>query len=293
MLIWIAAILLIAAVITVGVVFLKHWKEIRLLDPETIRVEQERKTRERIVNHRFERRVASVIVPVKRVGSLAAEKLLKTYRQVENRLARAAHAGPHSGQTTEVLPEDVKLLLDEAHAFARDEVWPEAEHAYLEVLKHDERQLEAYRGLAALYLAQKQYEQARETFQFLERIHGANDASYAGLAEIAEAEGNLRLAERMRKQAIEKNPKQAIRHAELARFYLTHDSPDYALAEARRAADLEPDAPAFLELCMESAILVRDRNEAERRYDRWHLLTTDRQKLQTYRDKIDALKSKK
>jgi tetratricopeptide (TPR) repeat protein len=290
MLTWIASILFLAALITAAVVFLKHWKEIRLLDPETIRAEQERKTRERIVNHRFARRVESVVVPMRRLGSLVGDKMLKTYRQVEDRLARAAHVGPHAAPTTEVLPEDVKRLLDEAHSFARDELWTEAEHAYLEVLKHDERQLNAYRGLAALYLAQKQYAQARETFQFLDRIHGADDACYAGLAEIAEAEGNLRLAERMRKQAIEQNPKQASRHAELARFYLTYDSPHYAFAEARRAADLEPDSPSFLELSLESAILVRDRNEAERRYDRWRLLTTDRQKLQTYRDKIDALK---
>jgi tetratricopeptide (TPR) repeat protein len=216
---------------------------------------------------------------------------LKTYRQVEERLARAAHvAARPDAHVAEALPEDVQRLLNEAHSFARDEMWSEAENAYLEVLKHDNRQLDAYRGLATLYLSQNQYAQARETFQFLERIHGANDASYAGLAEIAEAEGDLRLAERMRKQAIEQNPKQAARHAELAQFYLKYDSPHYAFAEARRAADLEPDSPGFLELSMEAAILVRDRNEAERRYDRWHLLTTDRQKLQTYRDKIDALK---
>jgi tetratricopeptide (TPR) repeat protein len=294
MFIWIASFLLLAAVVTVAVIFLKHWKEIRLLDPETIRAELERKTRERIVKQRFDRRVANAVVPMRRVGRAVLDKLLNTYHQVEDRLARAAHISPYVGaHTEEELPEDVQRLLNEARSFARDEMWTEAEHSFLEVLKHDERQLDAYRGLAAIYLAQKQYAQAKETFQFLERIHGANDACYAGLAEIAESEGNLRLTERMRKLAIEKNPKHAVRHAELAQFYQAHGSPDYAYAEARKAADLEPDSPSFLELSLEAAILVRDRNEAERRYDRWRLLTNDRQKLQTYRDKIDALTSKK
>lgn len=286
MLFWVSLILGLAAVACIAAVLFKHWKEIRLLDPDTIRTEQERKTRTHIVAQRFQRRLENFMVPVKHTGRGMLDRIMRSYRQVEERLSRAASNGT---RPLDEPSERMGLLLGDAHALVRDGKYAEAERAYLEILKLDERQIDAYRGLASLYLAQRQYPQAKELYRFLERIHGADDACYAGLAEIAETTGDVTTVEAMRKRAVEVAPKNATRHAELAAYYLAHGSPEFARASARRAVDLDPDAPRNLEICLESAILLASRKEAERCYDRLRLLSVDPSRLRSYREKIDAL----
>lgn len=290
---WILSFLAFMAAATVAFILFRHWKEIRLLDPDTIRAEQERKVRDRIVRQRFDRRLRHTFAPLERAGRQAIERLTRTVRQAEDRLARAAGVSRQTpGAGGEGMPEvsdDIRTLLGEAEAHAKGRRWAEAERIYFEILKHDSRQIQAYRGLAALYLAQKSYVQAKETLMFLERINGCDGACYSGLAEIAEVDGNLVDTETMRKRAVERSPKEAIRHAELASFYMEHGSPEYAWASAKKATDLEPDNARFLELSVEAAILVRDRAEAERRYDRLRMLSSDRHALQVLRDKIEEI----
>ena len=54
---WIVLGIALVAAAVIGAVFFIHWKEIRLLDPDTIKAEQERKVRERIVQERLDRRL--------------------------------------------------------------------------------------------------------------------------------------------------------------------------------------------------------------------------------------------
>lgn len=288
---WILLTLAVIAAIIIAVVLFKHWKEIRLLDPDSIRAEQERKVRDRIVQQRFDRRLRHVMAPIQRTMKGLGDRLTRSVRQAEDRLAEATGMARSSGHADD-MPNNIRDLLEEAAVCAKQFRWAEAERAYLGVLQHDNRNLPAYRGLGALYLTQKQYPQARETFLFLERIHGCDDACYAGLAQAAEAEGNLTEAELRRKRAVEVAPKNAVRHAELASFYLAHGSPEYASTAAKKAADLAPDDSRALEVCIEAAILLADRPEAERRYERLRMVSDDRGRLQTLRDRIDAVKEK-
>jgi tetratricopeptide (TPR) repeat protein len=291
---WLFLVLALIAAGIIALVLFRHWKEIRLLDPETIRAEQERKVRDRIVRQRFDRKLRHFLVPMQRASRALGGRLTQTYRQVEERLAHAARlpARQEAGGDMSEPSDSVRALLAEAAQHERAGRFAEAERAYLEILRHDDRQFQAYRGLGALYMTQRQYPQAREIFLFLDRLQGCDDTCYASLADIAESQGDTGQVEAMRKRAVEANSRNAARHAELAGFYLSHGSPDYALASARRAADLDPETPRMLELCVEAAILVPDRAEAERRYQRLTSLTNDRRVLLALKDKIDAMPAK-
>ncbi|GMU25749.1 MAG: hypothetical protein AMXMBFR16_06540 [Candidatus Uhrbacteria bacterium] len=288
MLLWASLVLALLAAGVIALVLVKHWGEIRLLNPETIRAEQERKARDRMVRDRFQRRLRVLTAPLGQAGRRAVAAFKQRYRRMESRLAKAAGASM-AGSNDDGDARDMKSKLQEARALLRDGKWAEAERAFLEILKRDKRRIEGYRGLALLYLQTKQYKQAKELFHFLIRIHGDDDSTYAGLGDIEEAEGDLGQAEHMRKKALEKNPRLAKRHAELAQFYVKYGSPEYAWVHAKKACELDPKSPRFLELSVETAILVRDRAEAERRYDRLRLVSHDRSKLQSLQEKIDAL----
>lgn len=275
---------------------LRHWKELSLLDPHSIKEEQEKQKREQIILRRFERFRVNQIEPMKRAGRGVWRSFLQGYERMESRLKSIESFYRQAKRPfATVAPstrERILTLLGEARSLMRDLKWAEAERRLLEILSLDPRSADAYKCLGLIYLKQKLYEQARETYQFLLKMKRQDDATYAGLAEIEEAEGNVARAEQMRLKAVESSPRQPYRHAELAGFYLSHGEAAKAWPSAKRASDLEPTSAKYLELSLEAAILLDDLKEARARLDRLRLLSEDRTRYQSWKEKVEALAAK-
>jgi tetratricopeptide (TPR) repeat protein len=295
MLLWLSLILVLAAAATIAFVLRRRWKEIRLLDPNTIRAEQERRARDRIVSERLERRLRMLAAPVRRCGKRCVRRVSRSFQRMEWRLRRmsgmpAEERPPSFGDARRDFSSGrVRRLIREADHEALAGNMQKAERIYLEALKLDVRNFGAYRGLGALYLNARKYDQAKETFDFLVRINGADDGVFAGLGAIAEADGDIRTAEAMRKRAVEANPRSMERRAELIRFCLKQGRAEEAWRESVSALELDPDDPLMLELSAESAILQRDREQAEKRYERLRLMRYDRSRLQRLKERLDAM----
>lgn len=272
-------------------IFVRHWKEIRLLDPDSIKEEQMRKRKEALILQRFQRITATRITPVRLMfqkmmvagkqafhgAYIRLVKLNRVYRQAK---APFAHVAPS-------IQDRVKTLMEEARSLARDLKWPEAERRYLEVLGIDNHHVEAYKGLGTIYLKQKLYPQAKETFEFLVGSRKADDACYAALAEIAEAENDLPRAEKFYLMALELNPRSAARSADVAQFYLDHDEPAKAWDPVLAAVEREPKSAKYLEMVIEAAIRLGQWEEARRRYDAFRLVCQDRVKLNILKERIE------
>ena len=291
MLFWISLALALAALATLAVIVVRHWKEIRLLDPDSIKEERMRKTREQIVAQRFERLKSDALAPVKAVGKRAVLEGKKAFHAAYIKLIRLErfykHAKAPFASVAPSVKDRVKSMLEEAKSLARDLKWADAERRFLEVLTVDNRNIDAYKGLGSIYLKQKLYPQARETFEFLSKMDKEDDACFAALGEIAEGEGDLEEAERMLKKAVELKPRRADYAVELARFYLAHDRPEDAWLPIVSATELTPKSPKYLELAIEIAMRTNRRDEARRRYDKLRLVSDDRQKLQVLKEKLD------
>ncbi len=280
-----------------GFLVLRHWKELSLLNPNSIKEEQERQKREQMILRRFERFRVNQMEPMKRAGRGVWRAFLQGYERMENRLKSLETFYQQARRPfAAVAPstrERILALLGEARSLIRDLKWAEAERRLLEILSLDQRCADAYKCLGLIYLKQKLYEQARETFQFLLKMKKQDDATFAGLAEIEEAEGNVARAEQMRLKAVEVSPRQPHRHAELAGYYLTHGEPAKAWPSAKRASDLEPTSAKYLEISLETVILLGDLKEARARLDRLRLLTEDRTRYQSWKEKVEALATKR
>lgn len=293
MIYWIAIPLIAISLGAIFSVILRHWKEIRLLNPESIKEERLRKARGQIIERRFKRIRTDKFTPLK----ILADKLIITgkkkfhaaylkllqidtfYKQTQTPLVNVAPSKQ----------ERLKGLLDEARSLARDLKWADAERRFLEVLGLDSRNAGAYKGLALIYVKQKLYDQAKETFDFLVRSKKADDVCFAGLAEIAEVKNDLIAAETMYRQALEARPKTAHWHAELAEFYLRHHNAGQAWPLAKKAVELEPRSAKYMELSLEAALRAGKRDEARRRYDKLRLLSEDKIKLQVLKERIEEL----
>jgi len=298
MILTIVAFLIAALAFGVAVwILVKHWEEIRLLDPLSIKEEQHRQKRELLIRKRFERIRAEQVQPFQRLGRHLQRVASNTFTRAQERLQTLESfyqnvAHPFSTMAP-TMRERVKTLLDEGRALIRDQKWADAERRYLEILSLDDRHAEAYKGLGQIYLKQKLYPQAKETFDFVVKIKKADDTIYASLAEIAEAEPDLARAEAMRLKAVEASPRQAHRHAELANFYLEHQEDAKAWPSAKRASDLEPSSAKYLELSLDLALRMNDVVEARRRYNRLRLLTDDRSRFQHWRERVEGLEADK
>ncbi|MBU2566389.1 hypothetical protein KKG46_02415, partial [Patescibacteria group bacterium] len=276
------------------VIVFRHWAEIRLLDPDSIKEEKEKQRRVEMVQQRFNRLQANKIAPIryfynrfvlkaKTTFHQAYIKLIKLNRFYEQAKKPFAHVAP-------TMQERIKVLLDEARSLARDLKWGDAEKRYLEVLRMDNRNADAYKGIGLIYLKQKLVPQAKETFDYLVKVKKADDIVYAALADIAQLEEDAESEEAFRIKAIEARPRLANRYAELAKFYL--DAEDYAKAwpAVKRATDLDPKSSKYQELALECLIILGDWIEAKRRYDKLRLISEDKPRLQKYRDRIDRMR---
>ena len=285
------------ALIVMAVIVLRHWKEIRLLDPDSIKEERERQKREELLLQRFERLSAEKIGPLKTLFQRGLTNTKKAYHEVYLRLIRLEkyykQAKAPFAMMAPSVKDRIKLLLDDARSLARDLKWADAEKRYLEALTIDGRNLDAYKGLGTIYLKQKLYPQASETFEFLVKMKKADDACYAALADIAEAEGDLIKEEENRKKAVELRPRLPNRQMELAELYIRLKDYPKAWVCAKRATELDPKSAKYLELSLEAAILVRDRTEAKLRYDKLRLLSEDRPRLQSLKERIDAIEERR
>jgi tetratricopeptide (TPR) repeat protein len=271
----------------------RHWKEIRLLDPQSIKEERQKQEREKLITRRFERVSADRLASIQRFGRTIAKKAKESYKRTEERLqsfdnlyrkVKSPFATMAPSQR-----ERIKTLLSESRSLIRDLKWADAERRLLEVLSLDQRQIDAYKLLGTMYLRQKLYPQARETFEFLVKTRKADDGTYAGLAEIAKAEGNFQITESMLLKAADASPRQPHRQAELAAFYMERGNAVKAWPHAKKASELEPGSAKYLEQSLEAAILLGDRKEARARYNRLRLLSDDPTRFQALKDKLESL----
>lgn len=290
----------IIALLAAGVaarIVIRHWHDIALLDPSSLKDERERKRREDLIMRRFERMRSEKFRPFKRMGREVGLALERTQKRLNERVRAVESLYQTAKQPFAAMApstrERITTLLTEARSLTRDLKWAEAERRYLEALSLDARHAEAYRGLGHMYTKQRLYPQAKETFEFLLKLKKADDATYAGLAEICEFEGKLEEAKNFRIKAVESSPRQPHRHAELAEFYLRHEDAKKALPAAEAAVKLEPSSAKYLELSLEAAILLLDRKEAERLYDRLRLLTQDTSRFRSWKEKIEELEEGK
>ena len=291
MLLWIS---LFCALVSAGIIaylLSRHWKEIRLLDTDTIKSEQERNARNRIVRERFERQLKKWSVPVKRATRTMSQRLASSIQQMESHVKgqKKESSGENASEGKKQPKTKVEKMLALANQLATEKKVSRAERIYLEILKLDMRQPDAYQGLGELYLSDRQYKQAKETLQFLVSLNAATDQTYASLAKIAEVDGNMGKAEEMRKKALERSQNAPRRQAELAEHYLKCHKPNLAWEHAQSAMRSDGENERYIELSAESAILLGDRESAERLYQDLRLRDYDQIKLESLKEKIEEM----
>ncbi|MBI5465773.1 MAG: tetratricopeptide repeat protein, partial [Candidatus Kerfeldbacteria bacterium] len=167
----------------------------------------------------------------------------------------------------------------------------EAEGKYLEVLRRDPHYLAAYQGLAEVYEEQRDYEEAREIYEYLLK-RGGTSLSHLGLARVASGQGRLEEAQEEYLKTIDELPQAAQPHLELAGILRQLGRTAEALTQTAAARQLEPNNPKILDFYVELSILNGQPTEAQAALDVLREVNPANQKIPELAQEIRRLAQK-
>jgi Flp pilus assembly protein TadD len=256
-------VVIIAAVILLGWLALRKLPQIRVVDPSS---SQETKTKElkySILKTRMERVSGEHLTNMKRnILVPLGSKIQDSFRRVAGKLTaieRRYSDKQKGGIVTAHNPEILRGLINESEVLIDEGHYDAAEKKLIEVVSHDPKNIPAYEHLGRLYLLNKDFVGARETFNFLLRLSPKDASVCAALGEVAEAEGKQ----------------------------------DEALVSYKLALDISPNNPKYIDFYLDTVITTGDVHEATTTLDHLRAVNPDNAKIEEFEERIKELREKK
>lgn len=265
---------------TVGILFIV-WRHVRILasiDVDAIPAERDARVKRRLIETRIQRKVgefqqtaAFILLPLQALLGHVGHSFHKAYRRLLS--AREHHRKLHSiGGMRAREKEDPKTkeeMLAIAFVNTNEEKFLEAEKLYISVIAEDKKSLEAYQGLAALYSAQKEWDQAREVLLHLIVLYKAamksperTEGTVAGYTKTL---------------------------FKLGEVYEVIGEYEKALDVIKKAHALEKNNPRFLNAIVELSILCKQRIQAERALVQLEKSNPENNKLSEFERRISKM----
>ena len=165
-----------------------------------------------------------------------------------------------------------------------------AEQSYLEALRLEPHCLPAYQGLGDVYLEARDYEQAREVYEYLVR-RGSAQVSALGLARVASGQGKLEEARGQYLASLSISTAVQPR-LELARILRELGRLGEAIEQVKEARAFEPNNPKILDIFIELSILNGQPEQAQEALGVLRQVNPENNKIAGFVEAIRALSTK-
>lgn len=261
--IWIIPLFLLGiGVASVVFILIRKMPQLRVINVDSIAKERTRKIKEQIILQKFQRVSGAKLKGVSSFAVMTGRLVSRTGRRVVQRLysleqyyqklKRSASEGQHAYDA-----ETIHRLIEEAETLRqKDELIP-AEKIYIDIISHNPKSVDAYEGLGNLYLANGQFDQARETLQFSLRL-SPNDASvFVSLSELE----------------------------------MRCDQPKAALSHLKKAIQKRPKNPKYLDLYIEVSLKAGSLKDASEGIKRLKEVNPDNQKIKDFEERFREQKA--
>ncbi len=266
----ISLILIVVCLVIILIIILKKFPALAILDVANLPGQKEAKFKDQLLQKRVERDLARGFSFLSR-WYLALVKhwsnfLQGWHKRLKNlkltyRLQRKIPSSEKAKR--------LKALFLAADELFAEEDYSEAENKLIEIIKLDQKNLQAFFKLGELYEAQKKWPEASQTYEHTLKLlrqspplGNGNDLTpqkiYFSLAEVAK------------------------------------ETADYkkALENIREALELEPNNPRFLDLILDLSIMKKDCAAAKEYWEKLAAVNPENNKLAEWRGKIEALAEK-
>lgn len=287
----IGILLVLAGVALVWSVLVKKFPQLKLIDLSTMAKERHAELKARLMKDRFDRGIGAIAGKTADVTAKATGRMKGVYDRAYGSLKKleARMDGRKPAAKRALPPLDAAAALDAAQRALHEGRYDEAEGAFIEILRRDGKNLEAYRGLADLYIDQKLHDQAAETLEFLLRLTGDDGRALGRLGQVEASRGNFHQAEERYLRSIALTPDATAYRADLGRVYLASGEARKSQEQFRMALQAEPHNPKYLDYFLEASILVGDPDSAQEALGALQEVNPENAKLEEFRARIEAM----
>jgi Flp pilus assembly protein TadD len=291
------AVIFLAALIYLGVIFGHHATEIAAVDLEILPEEKNREVKTEMAEKRLKRKFdyaakkisGNYLIPL---GAFASSRIKKIYykaMELERHYKRETKRQSAVGLANNDLLNHVKEKLVLGLELLNQGKFKEAEDALIEVVSLDTKNTEAYLGLAKIYLATEKSDQAKEVYSFILKMDVQNNAALAGLAEMEMAQNNWAGAREVYKKIMEVGTTNPEYYCDYGYVLEKLDDHKGALEMYQKAVDLKPNDPRYLDYLLEESILNKKKYLAFKVFDQLKEANPENQKLDEFKKRIEEV----
>ena len=261
---------LLASVIGLAALVLRKFTQLASINVESIAGEQNAKARNKILLERLMRKAAAArrlahghLKPIGMMIKDRAQRVYERAREIEKETLKKAQPLKKID-----LNQEIRDKLSEVERLVSIQEYQQAEDVAISVVVIDSENLDAYEHLVDIYVAEKEYKKARETARFL-----------------------LKLLQKAKKTKLTtySDHRLANCYANLGMVYDVENRKDYALINIKKAVELQPNNPRFLDFLLKISIMLKDKSLAFETFNSLKESDPDNQKLPDLEQQIYSI----
>lgn len=257
----IAIILLVISLIGMGVIVVRKFPQLTIVEVESMKSEREAQIKRDILVQRLKRiryekfikflkTLAPLFGPFGKKIKKSFSNLYQRYLDLEKRHKKAII------EKKETPSGRLGILIEEARDLTKKEDLSGAEEKYLEAIQLDYKNVDSYEGLGEIYLRKKEYKEAKETFQFVLKL----------------------------------DPDRADIYFDLSQASVGLGEGDKAIEYLEKALEFEPNNPKYLDYLIEVSIMSKNYKSARTTLERLKEVNPENQKIKDFEVRIKTLR---
>lgn len=258
---WVLLVLVVVAIVVIAMLVARQWKKLKSIDLEAMPHEKIRSRKYQLIEERLGRKTKGLREVTRKVVSPVSGKLVlgvqKSYQKLLQleRKYRLTTAKPTTEEEKERHRQKVAALMQKGEQVFNDGNIGEAEQAFLDVIRLNPQEVEAYEYLGEVYTEKKEYEHAIETLEFARKLNPNEDRIYYDLGMAYDSQGNV----------------------------------EKAMEQFKECVRLSPNNPRNLDSLLDAAIRLEDRVVAVQTLRQLKEANPENQKIAELEEKVKAL----
>lgn len=254
-------ILILACLIAIIVIVARKFSVLANLDVDNIPSEKEGKFKEKIAGNRIKRNVYGKALKFKNSLGSVYKKFFSWGEDYYGKLKQLKENYDEELSFKEEKQESrLERLIEEVGNLDTKENYEEAENKLIEVIGLDSKNTFAFEKLGDIYFDNKKYKEARETYEYLLNL--------------------LEEGEEDRKAKI---------YFYLAWIDKEEEKYEQAIANIKEALDISPNNPRYLDIMVETSIMLKDKQIAEETLEKLEEVNPENQKIEKFKKQIKEL----
>lgn len=251
-------------VISFGIIFFVLWQkapQLSLLDVAALPEEKAKEVKSRLLQKRLERVLKEKFTFVFKFSSRFwqaigrwGRRLVQKVYVIEQRYRKTQKNVFSENLDTEA----ARKAMEEAAELVKKEEYFQAEKKYIEILSQLPKYVKAYEALGNLYLLDRKYDQARETFGFALKLKPDDASVNTALGELEMKENNFAAA----------------------------------FSWFTKAIEIRPNNPRYLDFFIEAALAAKNFSEAKRGLERLKEANPENKKIREFEERVGELEKK-